>query len=411
MSSITKIELPPTGLETPLDEMEQAVHDACRRFALDVMRPAGVRLDRLTAEEFIAPDSELWDVLEKSKELGLNLLDLMELEPLQRVRLLSIASETLAWGDGGLAGMMLINHFPVLYSLLAGNMEMAQYCEGKLGCWSITEPDHGSDMLDATGSLQAPNGTYGRPNCTAEIKGDKIIINGQKSAWVTGGVTAEVTALFCHAIVDGETKPGIAVIVPLDLPGVSRGKPLDKLGLRTMNQGEIYFDNVEVPINHLLAGPDTYQELAYRMLAEANPHVGTLALGIGQAAYDHAVEYAHERKAGGVKIIQHQNVRYRLFHMFRKLESARALLRRTQEYNATAPFPSMLGSTAAKVGATQAAFEVANEALQIFGGNGLTDEYPMEKLLRDTRACLIADGCNEMLAVKGGSDLIDPEKL
>ena len=290
-------------------------------------------------------------------------------------------------------------------------MEMAQYCEGKLGCWSITEPDHGTDMLDATGSLQAADGNYGRPNCTAEIKGDKIVINGQKSAWVTGGVTAQVTALFCHAIVDGKTQPGIAVIVPLDLPGVSRGKPLDKLGLRTMNQGEIYFDNVEVPINHLLAGPDTYQDLAYRMLAEANPHVGTLALGVGRAAYEHAVAYAHERKAGGVNIIKHQNVRYRLFHMFRKIESARALLRRTQEYNALASYPSMLGATAAKVTATQAAFEVASEALQIFGGNGMTKEYPMEKLLRDARACLIADGCNEMLAVKGGTDLIDPELL
>ena len=109
-----RIELPLTGLETPLNEMERAVQDSCYRFAKDVLRPAGERLDKLTPEEFIAPESELWTVLEKAQDLGLNLLDLMELEPLERVRLLSIASETLAWGDGGLAGMMLINHFPVL---------------------------------------------------------------------------------------------------------------------------------------------------------------------------------------------------------------------------------------------------------------------------------------------------------
>lgn len=405
------IELPLTGFETPLNELEQTVQDNVHRFARDVMRPAGQRLDKLSAEEFIAPESELWQVLEKAAGLGLNILDMMEMDPQERARLLSLASEELAWGDPGLAGMILINNFPVIYALLAGNLEMAKYCEGKLGCWGITEPDHGSDMLDSSGDLKATGGEYGRPNCVARIEGDKIIINGQKSAWVSGGSTAQVCALFCHAEVDGEIKPGIAVIVPLDLDGVSRGKPLEKLGLRTLNQGEIFFDNVEVPINHLLAGPDKYEELSYLMLSEANPHVATLFVGLARAAFEHAWAYAHERKAGGVKLVEHQNVRYRLFHMFRKVENARATARRVMEYNATAPMPSLAASTVAKVTATQLAYEVASEALQMFGGNGMTKEYPMEKLLRDARAGLIADGCNEVLAMKGGSMLVNPDLL
>lgn len=405
------IEFPLTGLETPLTEMEQVVQDNVHRFACDVLRPAGERLDKLTAEEFIAPSSELWTVLEKAKGLGLNLMEMLDMDPLEMARLLNLASEELAWGDPGLAGMILINNFPVIYSLLAGNMEMAEYCNGKLGCWGITEPDHGSDMLDASADLLDKSGSYGRPNCIARIEGDKIIINGQKSAWVSGGTTAQVCALFCHAEVDGETKPGIAVIVDLSAKGVSRGKPLEKLGLRTLNQGEIFFDNVEMPISHLLAGPDDYEELAYKMLAEANPHVATLFVGLARAAYEHAWAYAHERKAGGVKLVQHQNVRYRLFHMFRKVEMARATTRRVVEYNATAPEASLAASTAAKVTATQLAFEVASDALQMFGGNGMTTEYPMEKLLRDARAGLIADGCNEMLAIKGGSMLVNPELL
>jgi alkylation response protein AidB-like acyl-CoA dehydrogenase len=289
---------------------------------------------------------------------------------------------------------------------------MAQYSEGKLGCWAITEPDHGSDMLDATGRIAAPDGTYGRPNCTARIAGDKVIVNGQKSAWVSGAMTAQVCALFCHHLDDdGRVRPGIAVVVPLDLPGVSRGKPLDKLGFRGLNQGELYFDNVEVPLSHLLAGPDTYQDLAYHMLCEANPHVGCCAVGLARAAFEHAWEYAHRRRQGGVPLIQHQHVRIRLFEMFRKVESARALVRRVLEYNVTAARPSMLASTSAKVTATQSAFEVASDALQIFGGYGLSREYPMEKLFRDARSLLVADGNNEVLAMKGALDLVNPDWL
>jgi alkylation response protein AidB-like acyl-CoA dehydrogenase len=146
-------------------------------------------------------------------------------------------------------------------------------------------------------------------------------------------------------------------------------------------------------------------------LAEANVHVANMAVGIARAAYEHAHAYAHERKAGGQKIILHQSVQHRIFHMFRKVEAARALVRRVATYNATAPEAALQGSICAKVTATQTAFEVASDALQIFGGNGMTREYPMEKLLRDSRAMLIADGCNEVLALKGGSLLINPDLL
>lgn len=400
-----------SGLESPLSELESQVQENAHRFAKDVLRPAGSKLDKLTPEEMVAPGSVLWDVLEKSHDLGISLTAMAEMDSVERVRILAIASEELAWGDAGLAGAILVNHFPVMFSLLAGNTAMAEFCDGKRGCWGITEPDHGSNMLDASGSTKATGGQYGRPNCVARIEGDKIVINGQKSAWVSGAMTAEVCALFCHAEIDGQTKPGVAVIVPLDAPGVSRGKPLDKMGLRCLNQGELFFDNVEVPIENLLAGPDSYQELAYRMLSEANPHVGLMFVGLARAAYEHALEYAHERKQGGVPIISHQHVQYRLFHMFRKVEAARALVRRVMEFNATTDIPALQGSTAAKVTATQTAFEVANDALQMFGGNGMTKEYPMEKLLRDARSGLIADGCNEFLAIKGGSMLIDPDRF
>ena len=366
-------------------------------------------MDQLSPEETVAPESPLWPVLEQAQELGLSVAAMLEMDARERSRVMLIAAEELSWGCGGLAGMILVSQMPALFSALAGNMEMVEFCDGKLGCWGITEPDHGSDTLDADGSLQAVNGSYGKPNCTARIEGDRIIINGQKSAWVSGGVTAQVCALYCHLEENGETRPGISAIVPLDLPGVTRGKPLDKLGLRPLNQGELYFDNVEVPVSHLLAGPDTYADFVYHTLAEANVHVANLSVGVARAAYEHALAYAHQRKAGGQTIILHQSVKHRLFHMFRKVEAARALVRRVADYNASAVTPALQGSIASKITATQTAFEVASEALQIFGGNGLTREYPVEKLLRDARACLIADGCNEVLALKGGHLLINPD--
>jgi len=407
----SNITLPISGLEAPLSEMEQMIQDNMHHFAKEVLRPIGQQIDKMTPEEAIAADSPLWEVLKQASDFGLNIKTLLELEPNERSRLMLIASEEMAWGDGGLAGMILVNQMPGLYSALAGNMEMVDYCDGKLGCWGITEPDHGTDMLDAGAQIAAVNGNYGRPNCIARIEKDHIIINGQKSAWVSGAITAQVCALYCHVEQEGETKPGAVMIVPLDIEGVSKGKPLDKIGFRGLNQGEIYFDNVKIPINHLLVSSDKYEDMVGHTLAEANIHVANLAVGVARSAFEHALEYAHERKQGGVAIIQHQNVRHRLFHMFRKIEAARALTRRAAEYNATAPQPALQGSIASKINATQTAFEVASEALQIFGGNGLTKEYPMEKLLRDARASMIADGCNEMLAIKGGSLLINDDLL
>lgn len=407
-------EIPMNGFEAPLSETQAAIQEQCHKYAETVMRPVGTKLDKMDAQAAIAEDSPLWDALGKAQELGLSVLALADLPPAEGARLLALAAEELSWGDGGLAGVILTAQMPVMYSMIAGNMEMAKYCDGKMGCWGITEPDHGSDMLDATGSISVAGGNqgdYGRPNCVARIEGDKVIINGQKSAWVSGAMTAEVCALYCHAEVNGRIAPGISVIVPLDATGVSRGKALDKIGLRAMNQGEIYFDNVEVPLTHLLAGPDTYVEFAEKTLALANPHVGNMFVGIARAAYEHALAYAHERKQGGQEIIRHQHVQFNLFEMLRKIEAARALVHRVMIYNATAPKPDLRASIAAKVTATEMAFDVVNAASQMFGGSGMTKEYPMEKLMRDARVGLVADGLNEVLSLKGGAMLINPELL
>ena len=136
----------------------------------------------------------------------------------------------------------------------------------------------------------------------------------------------------------------------------------------------------------------------------ANAAMGSIFSGVARASYELALAYAKERVQGGVPIIEHQHVRARLFKMFAGVEAAQSLSRRVRVIGAEAVPPVQL-SMASKVFCTQTAFDVASEAVQIFGGNGLAREYPVEKLLRDARAAMIEDGCNEMLSIVGGAKL------
>lgn len=408
------VALTPLGAEPDLTDIAAAVQATARRFAQEVLRPVGRQLDRMAPEAVIAADSPLWGVYQQFAALGFGVDSLLAMEPADRARIMCILFEELGWGDSGLAVSIGAGMIPAMISTLLGNA----FCRGvasddKLGCWLITEPDHGTDTLDPSRMIFHPQGSYGRPACVVKMEGDELVINGQKSAWVSNGSIGQVGILYAAADTGNgpDTEHGAVVIVPMDAKGISRGKPLDKMGQRALNQGEVYFDNVHLSKAHLLAGPDQYQMATYLVHTTANGLMGAIFTGCARSAYDLAHAYAHERKAGGVPIIRHQSVAYRLFHMFRKVETACALTRRVVHYNFQAPQMALHAAMAAKVTATQAAFEVASEALQMHGGNGLTRDYPVEKILRDARASLIEDGCNEILAIKGGGYLTNPDLL
>lgn len=399
-----RVELEPTGLDADLNELESAMQQSARRFACNVMRPLGQQLDQMTPAQVIAADSPLWQVFEEFAGLGLNLADLQALPAADRARLMSLVFEELGHGDGGLAVVLGAAMIPGIVLDLVDRQDLMQrYIDRPLGCWGITEPDHGSDMLDSSGHVRHPGVGHGRLNCNAKIQGERIVINGQKSAWVSNGPIAQTCILFCGFDDGSGRDQRCVVLVPLDSAGVSRGAPLDKMGQRALPHGELYFDNVSLPLDHLVAGPEDYARVEQGVLAEANALMGVIWTGVARAAYELAYTYAHQRKQGGVPIIVHQNVRYRLFHMFSRVEASRALARRAVLFNQLAPRQALQGSIAAKITATQTAFDVASQAIQLFGGNGVTREYPVEKLLRDARASMIEDGCNEMLAIKGGT--------
>lgn len=398
-----------TDIEVGLSDTERAIRDTAHRFARDVLRPAGKQLDQLhDPQEVIAPGSVLWDVFKKHRDAGLSDMEsaTYELSPFERSRLRAITSEELGWGDSGLAISLGVANFHKTFAVMSGRQALVdRYVRSgadEIGCWAVTEPDHGSDSLTVTEPHFADPQV--RANCIATKDGDDYIIRGQKSAWVSNGTIATVAALFCTIDPSQGFKGGGVAVVPLDLPGVSRGKPTNKLGQRALNQGEIFFDEVRIPAEYMVVGCEAYGAVVEQILTGANASMGTIFVGVARAALEHALEYAKGRVQGGVPIIEHQSVKARIFKMFTQVEAARSLSRRVAHYNATNP-PLLQYSIASKVYSTTTAFEVASQALQIFGGNGLTREFPIEKLMRDARASMIEDGCNDLLSLVGASRL------
>jgi len=395
-------------IDVNLTDEQKAMRDMVKKFGTDVMRPAGIELDKLhDPADVIAEGSVLWDVFKKHRELSLHKMGIPkalggmqeEVDPMSRL----LIGEEMGYADAGLTISLGVSNMPFDMAALFPNPELQnlaqEYCEdteGKMiGCWAITEPDHGSDWL--IGSDDPRCG----PSVRGVLKGDEYIVNGEKSAWVSNGTIA--THAVFHVGLDpskGMRGQGLAMI-PLDLPGISRGKPLDKIGQRPLNQGSIIFEDARIPKEYMVITPDSgvMEGAGEAILAAANGGMAVVFAGLAKAAFDEAFNYVKERIQGGVPIIEHQNIKLKIFRMFTMVEAARAATRRMTMYNAVSQPPSAAHAVACKCFSTETAFQVASEAIQILGGYGLTKEYPIEKMFRDARAAMIEDGINETLSL------------
>lgn len=399
-----------------LSEDDIALKDAARKFAEEVMRPVALQLDRMTAEEGIAEDSPLWPFLKIAYSLGYHKILLPEyygglgLSPLQ----INLVYEELGWGSFGLSVLLAVVSFPFYCICMINDDEMIEkfvkpYCDCKdgsiRGCWAITEPDHGSDILAIGEECFYSDKMKG--GVRAKLDGDEWVLNGQKTSWVSGG-TISTHALLHTQLDSSKGMAGYGVcIVPLDIPGVSKGKPLEKIGQRDLNQGEIFFDDVRIPKDYMFVDPDFYVEMLDIILAAANLCMSNWSVGLARAAFDEAFNYTKERVQGGRPLIEHYTTKQRLFNMFARAETGRAVSRAAMNLNMQISPPNVEYSLVAKTQCTEMAFQNAHEAIQLLGGNGLTKEYLTEKLFRDARSTLIEDGNNETLARHGGHVLME----
>ena len=412
MFTFDKLELPRLGLrglESGLTEEEQAIQDATHRFAEEVMRPIGQKLDKMTPEEVIAEGSPLHDYMAQINQAGiLDLGALAEMTNEQKARVFPLIFEELGWGDSGLAIATLASSIPAFTAHITGDPEIIERFGSVAGCWLATQPERGSDVVDMDATLVHTDCKQGKGNLTARKDGDEYVISGQSAAWVSYAPLAQTAMAYLPCDYgDGfypETGQGlhhVGILIPLDLPGVSKGKPLDKHGQRPLPQGEIFFDDVRVPANYAIATGDAAIPQMMATLTFANMEMAATFTGVARSAFDLALEYVHERKQGGTAIINHQTVQARTFDLWQRVEASRALTHRVFNYNYGEFGPHLLGSVTSKTYATRTSFEVASEALQLFGGNGLTREYPIEKIMRDARASMIEDGENNVLNLKG----------
>ena len=415
MFVVEKIDLPILGirgLEADVSEEERAIQDSAHRFAEEVMRPIAEKLDKMTPEEVVAEGSPIWDYLQQIGDSGL--LDLQMIASMsneEKSRFIPIIFEELAWGDSGLTLLAMVTSFGAFTAYASGDEELIERFGGKLSCWLGTQPERGSDVVDFDATEVHPGTQQNRSNLVARVEGDEVVINGQSSAWVSGAPVAESALMYCSCdygdglTCDDGSHNMIAILMPFDLPGISKGKPLDKLGQRSLPQGEIFFDEVRIPMKYVVGQGEAAKASLFGALTFANMEMAVTFTGVARAAYEHALAYVHERKQGGMSIIEHQSVRLRLFGLWQKLEACRGIAHRVFNYNYSSNGPHVLASMTSKTFVTQNAFEIASEALQLFGGNGLTKEYPVEKLMRDARASLIEDGENNVLGLKAASIL------
>ena len=400
-----------------LTDEHEDLKKSVRKFAMEVMRPASIELDKMSPVDVIKPGSPYWDCMRKMHELGYHTIIIPEeyggigLDPLG----LHIFFEEMGAASIGLAVSCAVDIFPSLFAC----MTLSDYPEledliinpyvadrdcSNLGCWAITEPEHGSDILTPF----QPH--FHNPKISHQLvgrqDGDDWILNGQKAAWVSNGTVASMGLLFFGTDASQGLKGGGIAIVDLNQEGVSRGKPLDKIGQRDLPQGEIYFDDVRVPKERIVCNADAYEEMTDFVLGAANAHMAIMCLGGARAAFEEALSYSKERIQGGKPLCEHQDVQRKLADMFIKIEASRQLSRNVLNYNLCS-FPPRTGySMTSKVFCSNMAFEVAQQAVQIFGGNGISKEYVIEKLFRDITSTRIEDGSNESLTLAVANEIL-----
>ncbi len=249
--------------------------------------------------------------------------------------------------------------------------------------FSLSEPDAGSDARNM--------------RCTAARDGDDWIINGTKM-WVTNGRRARLVMLLARTPDDRiscflvEKEPGQA------FEGISVSKEIAKLGYKGIETVEMAYVDHRVRGERILGGNEGIGNgLRYALsaLEVGRINIAARALGVGQAAFDRAMDYAQERETFGKKIFDHQAIQFKLAEMATKLRAARLMT-----YDAARRFDSGqrvdLEAGMAKLFASEAAFEIATEALRIHGGNGYATEYDVERYFRDTPLMIIGEGTNEI---------------
>ena len=374
-------------MDLKLSEEHRMIQDMARDFAQKEIAPIAAEID--------AEGRFPVDTVKKMGELGFMGIEIPEeyggtgMDTLSYV--LAVIEISKACASHGV--IMSVNNSLVCHGLYAFGTEqqkqafLVPLASGeKLGAYSLTEPQAGSDP--------------GNMRCTAEYdpKTDEYVVNGLK-AWVTSGPNADYVLLF--AMTDrSQGQRGIsAFVVDTKLPGFSPGKVEPKLGIRASHTSELIFENYRVPAWHRLGAEGHGFRIALAILDAGRIGIAAQAVGIAEAAFEAARNYAKEREQFGQPIANFQAIQWMLADMKVRLEAARLLT-----YQAALAKDEVMKhggrysmeASMAKLCASEMAMWVTTKAIQVFGGNGYSKEYPVERHFRDAKITEIYEGTSEI---------------
>lgn len=299
----------------------------------------------------------------------------------------ALALEEIAVGDGGLGGAMSVQNSVVNMPILGFGSEeqkrryLRPLAKGEiLGAFCLTEPHAGSDASNL--------------KTRARRDGNGYVLDGTKQ-FVTMGATADIAIVFAVTDPDAGKRGISAFIVPTDSKGFEVARVEDKLGQRHIDAAQIRLDAVRLPGEGLLGREGEGYRIALANLEGGRIGIAAQALGIARAAFEAARAYAKERESFGSKLIEHQAIAFKLADMATSLEAARLLIHHAAQLR-DAGRPCLKEASMAKLFTTDAAEAICSEAVQIHGGYGYTEDFPVARYYRDVRVCKIYEGASEI---------------
>ena len=367
----------------PLSDEQREIRDLVRTLARERIAPRAAEIDR-TAEfpwdvVELFREHELFGVLFEEEYGGLGASSLLSLVAIEEISKVCATS--------GL--VIAVQKLGSLALRLAGTDEqkerwLPRLASGEwLAAYALTEPGSGSDSAAM--------------RTEARREGDEYVLNGSKR-FITNAGVAELYTVFAKTDPSAGHSGISAFVVEASAPGFEVGRIEPKMGIKGSTTGEIFFNDCRIPAGNLLGEEGEGFRIAMRVLDRSRPGIGAQGLGLAQGATDYALEYAKSRETMGKPIAEHQLVAAMLADMETKCEAARGLLYKCgQMIDDGVEGPELTKISAmAKLYCTDVAMEVTTDAVQILGGYGYIQEYPVERMMRDAKITQIYEGTNEI---------------
>ncbi len=374
------VEVPPGAPLTVLSEEEQMFQQSVRDFAIEKVRPLVHQMDHdaTMSKDLVSSFFDLGvmgvEIPDQWGGAGSTFFNaVLVVEELSHVdascgvlvdvQNTLVNNAILRWGNEDQKS----KYFPML-------------ARDTVGAYALSEPGSGSDAFALA--------------TRAAEQGDHWVLNGRK-LWITNAAEAGIFIVFANANPDAGYKGITAFIIERDFPGFSVGKKEDKTGIRASSTCELILEDCRVPKENVLGEPGKGYRIAIETLNEGRIGIGAQMIGITRGALEYAIAYSKERKQFGKPISEFQGIQFQIAHAATELEASRLMV-----YNAArlkdASKPFLREAAMAKLFSSEVCERVTSICVEIFGGNGFTREYPVEKFWRDSKIGKIYEGTSNM---------------